>query len=239
MYDRTFAGKALSFEPSGGLLEAALVMRDRETDSWWAIMRGRAIGGSMEGQELHELPSGEKTTWGDWRRRHPETLVLAVDGQTHVAENHYDSYFSSDKTFRGAKPSDARLPAKEPIYAFRFRERAFAVAQRTASGGFLAPLSDSTVGDTTAATELFLFRAPGASVFASTRAWAVPRGLIGHDGVHYVIRRPPGGSGHPLRLETHEAWVALATLPGVQAISGLDTYWYTWITVNPRTTLLR
>ncbi len=64
-------------------MKASLVMRDRETDSWWSIMTSSAIGGALQGTELDELPIGEKTTWADWRRRYPATLVLSVDGGQH------------------------------------------------------------------------------------------------------------------------------------------------------------
>ncbi len=239
MYDRTFGDQTLSFEPSGGLLEAALVMRDRETDSWWAIMRGSSIGGPLNGRVLRELPNGEKTTWGDWRRRHPETLVLSVDGRTHVPENHYDSYFSSDKTFRGIKSADDRLPAKEPIYAFRIDGRTYAVAHRTIVGGYLETLHSTAAGDSTGDDGVFLFRDLGASVFATTRAWKVPRGLITRVKGHYVISAGIGENGPPLRLETPEALSALPSIRGVVTLTGLDTYWYTWIAVNPGTVLLR
>ena len=84
MYDRKVAGRTLNFEASGALKDASLVMRDRETDSWWSIMTSDAIGGALDGADLEELPYGEKATWGDWKRRHPETTVLSVDGVEHV-----------------------------------------------------------------------------------------------------------------------------------------------------------
>ena len=33
-------------------MKASLVMRDRETDSWWSIMTSTAIGGALQGAEL-------------------------------------------------------------------------------------------------------------------------------------------------------------------------------------------
>ena len=71
MYDRKVGGKELNFEASGGLLDASLVMRDRETDSWWSIMTADAIGGDLRKTELVELPVGEKMQWKDWLARHP------------------------------------------------------------------------------------------------------------------------------------------------------------------------
>jgi hypothetical protein len=43
-------------------MQATLVLRDRETDSWWSIMTSDAIGGELDGTDLEELPFGEKTT---------------------------------------------------------------------------------------------------------------------------------------------------------------------------------
>lgn len=77
MYDRRFGDRELTFEASGALQDASLVMRDRETDSWWSIVTSTAIGGPMAGARLVELPYGERTTWGDWVARHPTSLVLS------------------------------------------------------------------------------------------------------------------------------------------------------------------
>jgi hypothetical protein len=213
-------------------------MRDRETDSWWAIMHGRAIGGSMEGRPLEELPFASKTTWGEWRRRHPETLVLTVGGQTHVPENHYDNYFSSDRTFRGMKSSDERLPAKEPIHAFRTDGGAFALPHRATAGGHLFALPDSEANGAAKEADVFAFRERGASVFASTRAWQVPRGLITRSAGGYVVRAAAARAGELLRLDTPGALEALGAVPGVVPLSGFDTYWYTWIAAHPQTALL-
>ncbi len=65
-------------------------MRDRETDSWWSIMTSRAIGGPLDGAQLVELPVSTKSTWGQWRRAHPRTLVLSVDGVEYVESNPFD-----------------------------------------------------------------------------------------------------------------------------------------------------
>ncbi len=75
MYDREYGDRELNFEASGALWQASLVMRDRETDSWWSIMTSAAIGGELDGTDLVELPYGEKTTWGKWRKRYPDTAT--------------------------------------------------------------------------------------------------------------------------------------------------------------------
>ena len=84
MYDRNIDDTVYEFEPSGALYHSALVMMDRQTDSYWAMMSAKAIGGPKQETPLTELPLAHKTTWADWREQHPNTLVLIVDGKTHV-----------------------------------------------------------------------------------------------------------------------------------------------------------
>lgn len=164
VYGRKFGDRNLSFEPSGGLKMASLVMRDRESDSWWSIMTSKGIGGEFEGAELPKLEGGEKSTYGDWRRRHPDTLVLSVGGLEHDASNSYENYFTNERVFQDKTPDDDRLPPKESIYSFHSAAKAFAVTHARIEGGgrFDIGLKDAV---------LLLYRDPGASVFASTEAY--------------------------------------------------------------------
>ena len=127
MYGRQYGEQELSFEASGALMSASLVMRDRETDSWWSIMSSDAIGGELNGADLTELPVGVKTQWGDWVEQYPETLVLSVAGEEHTANNPYDNYLTGEGTFRGLEVDDQRLPPKAPIYSFHVAGHAVAV----------------------------------------------------------------------------------------------------------------
>jgi hypothetical protein len=208
VYGRRVGERELTLEPSGALLEASLVMRDRETDSWWSLMSSSAIGGELEGTRLPELPIGEKTTWGDWRRRHPESLVLSVEGREHVENNPYDNYFASEGTFRDLEVADTRLAPKEPIFAFQLGGHPYAAAHATIEGGW-----DGELGD----ARIFLHRPRGASFFESTRAYHLP---------------PGAGSADP------EALLARARDGELEPLAGFDTYWYTWVAVHPETDLL-
>lgn len=163
VYGRKFGERNLSFEPSGGLKKAALIMRDRESDSWWSIMTSKGIGGEFKGRDLQKLEGGEKSTFLEWKRRHPDTLVLSVDGKEHDESNPYENYFTSDRVFRNNTPDDDRLPPKESIYSFHSKEKAFAVTHSRIEGG-----ARFDVGRTDGV--LVLYREPGASVFASTAA---------------------------------------------------------------------
>lgn len=216
VYDRTFGDRELNFEPSGALWQASLVMRDRETDSWWSIMTSEAIGGELDGADLRELPMGEKATWGDWVSRHPETLVLSVDGKEHDPVNNYDDYHGSGATFRGLEVDDARLPPKEPIFSFHHGGRPMAAPHAAFKGGRLFPLADLP------GKHLLLYRDEGATMFASTRAYLVDDEMIAQ-------------SSDPKRLLD----LVDNGASGAQPVEGFDTFWYNWIAVNEGSELLR
>ncbi len=215
VYDRRFGDRELSFEASGALWQASLVMRDRESDSWWSIMTSDAIGGELEGTELVELPISRKATWKEWSSRHPDTLVLSIDGEEHVAENRYDRYFASDGTFRNLEVDDDRLPPKAPIYSFFLAGKPYAAPHAAFEGGRFFALPRGH--------KLFLYREPGASMFASSRAWLLePLALSGVDDPQVILR--------------------LLDEPGAQSseeVGGFDTFWYSWVAINQATELLR
>lgn len=213
MYDRRVGERELSFEASGALLDASLVMRDRETDSWWSIMTSDAVGGPLDGTDLVELPVGEKTTWSAWVARHPETTVLSVDGVEHVESNPYDDYFSSTATFRDLEVADRRLAAKEPIFSFRLDGRPWAVPHTAFAGGAL--LAPESLGG----RALLLYRDAGAPVFASTAAWLVSAQAADGADAQELLAGPKGD--------------------GIEPLAGFDTYWYTWVAVNQETELVR
>jgi hypothetical protein len=70
-------GRALHFDSQGleGLVKANEVFKDRETGSRWQQSTAKAVSGPLEGTQLALYPF-IRTTWGEWRRRHPNTLVL-------------------------------------------------------------------------------------------------------------------------------------------------------------------
>ena len=209
VYDRRYDDRELNFEASGALLNASLVMRDRETDSWWSIMTSTAIGGELDGADPTELPIGRKAQWADWRAEHPETLVLSVEGIEHIEENYYDEYFASDGTFRDLAVEDQRLPAKEPIFCFFLDGRPHAVPHSAVAGRRLFEVGGA---------RLLLYRPPGAEMFVSTRAWRVPAAAGSLEAL------PPDGE-----LEA----------AGFEPLGGIDTFWYNWAAVNKGSVILR
>lgn len=209
MYGRTLDGQDLTFEASGGLINGTLVLQDRETDSYWPIMAGRSVEGALDGTELPELAVARKRSWADWRREHPDTLVLSVEGEED-APPQYGDYFASPEGFRGTEAEDDRLPTKAPIFAFRLDGRAVAVPHAAFVGG-----RSFETGD----TRIHLYRAPGAPLFESSAAFRMrPGSEAGRCRFDPGSERFPDGCAEPL--------------------PGFDTFWYSWSLNNPGTYVL-
>ncbi|MCC6921712.1 MAG: DUF3179 domain-containing protein [Nitrosomonas sp.] len=86
-------GRQLQFGVSGLLYNNDVLMYDRQTQSLWSQILSQAVTGPMKGVELSAVPVTH-TTWGDWRERHPNTLVLSQETgfnrNYHI--NPYDGY---------------------------------------------------------------------------------------------------------------------------------------------------
>ncbi len=224
MYGREYGDKELRFEASGGLMHASLVMRDKETDSYWSIMTGDSLAGEYKGTRLVEMPLGAKMQWKDWVAEHPETLVLSVEGVEHPETNPYDNYFSSPDGFRGVKAEDDRLPTKETIYSFQLGGEAYAV-----------PYSQFEDGGTFQAggKHLFLYRPEGSAIFYSTLAYVSSEGGFEHsDGAWRHA-----GSGAV--FDPEEGRFAASDGTQVERLDGFDTFWFNWSMTNPETEILK
>jgi hypothetical protein len=221
VYGRQYDGKDLRFEASGGLMHAALVMRDKETDSYWSIMTGDAIAGDLKGTPLEEWPLGEKAQWGDWVARHPDTLVLSVNGEEHVENNPYDNYFSSDSGFRDLAARDDRLETKAPIYSFQLGDGKFAVPFSSFEGGAVFRAGGR---------EVLLYRPRGVAVFYSTLAFTGAEGEFERGGEGW--RHVPSGE----KLDPESGRFGSAS---TERLDGFDTYWYMWSLTHPDTAVLK
>jgi hypothetical protein len=78
VYDPRFEGRRLELG-AVGLQNGVSILYDRQTDSWWSQIVGKAVRGPMEGRELRKWPS-TLTTWGRWRQLHPRTTVTIAPG---------------------------------------------------------------------------------------------------------------------------------------------------------------
>jgi len=75
-YFADIKGKNTTFGVSGLLYNSDVLLYDRETNSLWSQLLSKAISGKRKGTEL-EMLAVNHTTWQDWKKQYPNTLVLS------------------------------------------------------------------------------------------------------------------------------------------------------------------
>jgi hypothetical protein len=110
------------------LFRDGLVMYDRETDTLWTHVDGRAIKGTLRGQVL-EIVSSVHATWKEWKTLYPQSLVLKKRGEMRSA---YESYNRDPRRMGvlGRRLRDRRLAAKERIVGVRSNDGATAFVEK-------------------------------------------------------------------------------------------------------------
>ncbi|MGH8732899.1 MAG: DUF3179 domain-containing protein, partial [Burkholderiales bacterium] len=132
LYDVTVNGVHHELGTSGFLYRSNKLMYDHATKSLWSTFGGTPVVGPLVGKgiELNTLYV-VTTTWGEWRRRHPQTLVLSLDTghQRDYGEGAaYREYFATDRLMFGVPKLDTRLPNKAEVLALRFGESPLAIS---------------------------------------------------------------------------------------------------------------
>ncbi|MEX2206454.1 MAG: DUF3179 domain-containing protein [Myxococcota bacterium] len=119
VFDRRIAGTTRRFGVSGLLYRSDLLMFDRETESLWSQISAAAVTGPSRGQRL-SIVRARMDRWGQWRRAHPETTILArATGHARdYARSPYADYADSRRLFFPA-PVDPRYHPKMPTLGLR------------------------------------------------------------------------------------------------------------------------
>jgi len=124
-WERTVAGQTFTFGTSGLLYQSNKLMFDEETASLWSSMEGVPVVGPLVGKGLRLEPRPVvTTTWGEWRREHPQTTVIGLDTgfeRDYSEGAAYRDYFATDRLMFGVSRSDARLKNKDEVLALRVR----------------------------------------------------------------------------------------------------------------------
>lgn len=119
VFNRSINGSVLSFGVSGKLLNANLVMYDRQTETYWSQLNGTAIVGPLVPARLEIYPN-TITTWGEWRAAHPNTRVLSRSTGIYpistYSGNPYSSFADRERVGFGVSDVDNRLGSKTVVY---------------------------------------------------------------------------------------------------------------------------
>ena len=96
VFDANAAGRRLNFGVSGLLYKSDVLLYDRQTESLWSQIKQAAVTGQLTGTKL-KLLSSTQTTWGVWKKRHPDTFVLSTQtGYTRDYDRDpYEDYYTS------------------------------------------------------------------------------------------------------------------------------------------------
>ncbi len=129
MYDPQVNGERLTFGVSGLLYESTVLFYDRQGRSLWSQLSHEAISGPHRGTTLPLAPFTD-TTWGEWRRRHPETLVLSRE-TGHRRSYGLDPYSGRRGLMFPVSHVDRRLSVDTPVLGIEWagKAKAFPVAE--------------------------------------------------------------------------------------------------------------
>ncbi|MDP6555244.1 MAG: DUF3179 domain-containing protein [Pirellulaceae bacterium] len=118
-FDRRAGSQIREFGVSGLLYNSNVLMFDRKAivESLWSQMMTASVSGPSARQNLKTIPL-ELTTWSDWRRRNPTTIIMSINTghDRDYRRSPYELYFASlqELVFPVDKTSD-RLPMKAPV----------------------------------------------------------------------------------------------------------------------------
>ena len=228
LYRTSIGGKHYELGTSGFLYRSNKLMYDRDTKSLWSTIEGEPVVGSLVGRGLKLEPLWVvTTTWGEWRRRHPETRVLslATGHQRDYSEGAaYHDYFATDELMFIVPDADTRLRNKAEVLALRFgapTERPVAISQqflakRPVFQGKLGRVKYVVLTDETGANRVY---ESGGETFARLS----PAGVTTRDGAEWKLTEAAllGPKKEKLdRLPAHRA------------------FWFGWHAAYPETELI-
>ena len=116
VFDPQINDQELTFGNTGALFESNLVMYDRETNSSWWQVGGISIEGALKTSRMRLLPS-ITTTWREWRKVHPDSLVLSrkTGFSRRYGQDHYAGYNTSGGPVFPVSVTDSRRQPKNII----------------------------------------------------------------------------------------------------------------------------
>ena len=124
LYKTHFNGVRHRLGTSGFLYRSNKLMYDQDTQSLWNTTWGEPVIGPLVGRDIRlERSYLVTTTWGEWKRRHPDTTVLSLDTghQRDYGEGvAYNAYFATDELMFAISTSDDRLNNKDEVLALTY-----------------------------------------------------------------------------------------------------------------------
>jgi len=244
-YDRRFEGKIYDFGTTGKLYRSALVMYDRQTETWWWQVSGEAIVGDLTGKRLTVLPS-QIISWDTFRRAYPVGKALSRDtGHTRSYGSNpyvgYDDINSSPFLYAGTR--DPRLRPMERVVTV-------SIGREDAAYPFSALEKVVVVNDTVGGVPIVVFFQRGVASALDASSIAGSRDI----GAAAVFSPSQAGrkltfkarGGQLVDEQTQSTWTILGIassgpLAGKRlapVVHG-NHFWFSWASYKPQTRVYR
>lgn len=124
LYKTMHKGMDHALGTSGFLYRSNKLMYDRATQSLWNTLFGEPVIGPLVGKGIRlERLSVVTTTWGEWRKRHPQTQVLSLNTgfvRDYSEGAAYREYFATDELMFSVPKLDNRLKNKDEVLGLVF-----------------------------------------------------------------------------------------------------------------------
>jgi len=223
-------GQRLHFEYDS-MVGANEVDKDRETGSRWQQSTGEAISGSFKGSHL-ELYPFVRTTWKEWRRRFPNTVVLKplpgyaenIPSRRARINEGIPGGLSAPK---GAFGQDERLRPKEIVAGLT-------IGQDTTAYPFSALRYAHVVNDKVGGLPVLVVHQPSSDTTTAFEARANSKSLR--------FQAVDGKASRLTDLETQSIWDAYGLclqgpLKGTQlkTLVLVPEFWFAWSEFHPQT----
>jgi len=233
----THQGEPITLGVSGRLWKDSLVMYDRETGSLWSHVTGGAIHGPLKGQGLKPYPASQ-TTWKQWKRLHPNTVVLSKQTVFRIEGTHnaYQGYVDDPERLGilGTRNPDTVLPGKEFVLGLTMGNTRVAYPYRELNR---QPLVQD---DVSAERILVVFTAKEATAVAFSRTLA-------EQVLEFSDLREAGDDLLMEDRQTGSTWQALTGMAIKGKLTGKQlrqlpatrAFWFAWRGFYPETRLWR
>ncbi len=217
-------GKPFTFGSSGLLYRSNKLMYDRPTNSLWNNLTGEPIAGRLAESGIKlELAPLVVSTWGEWKKRHPETLVLDREN-TGFARDYevspYADYFTSDKTMFPVWLRSEALATKQRVFTLVLSGRPKAYPVDILK-------EERITHDTLGSVDIVLLTNAQSGAVRAYRTKARHFVLVSDTELR---EEPPGiqWTVHEDRLESEDGSV-------LERVAGHDAFWFGWYAFYPST----
>lgn len=227
-------GKPLHFDYDS-MVGSNEVFKDRETGSLWQQTLSMATSGPLKGTRLDLYPF-LLTQWGEWRKQHPDTLVLKplpgyadhIAGMNKFINQQWRPASADTRPApRGAFGNDDRLMPHEMVLGLQMNggEKAYPLS---------ALRKEGAINDRIAGMPVVVVHQPASD---TTTAFD-PR----HNGKILKFQAADAEADRLVDVETHSSWNAYGLclsgrLKGVQLKPLVlePEFWFAWSEFHPKT----